>query len=202
MNTKWVKSQKVVNFPFKNFDPTPYLASVPQETILRHKDLLEQQQLYRSTAQATAFCDDEIQEFDMEMDLVEGASNNNNKNLNNINNNNNSSYSNNNLNTTLTINQNHRVCDVIQENGETNDYDDDEQPIEEVTETNSTKINNQQVHMRTNPRKRLVSTSLTKTPVIDGEFIDYNNHQLKPNQDPFDLKYQLYAVVVSFDLIC
>lgn len=189
MNTKWVKSQKVVNFPFKNFDPTPYLASVPQETILRHKDLLEQQQTYRSTAQATAFCDDEIQEFDMEMDMVEDASNN-------INNNNNSSYSNNNLNSTLTINQNHRVCEVIRENGEPNDYDDE--PIVEVIETNSTKINNQQIHMRTNPRKRLVSTSLTKTPVIDGEFIDYNNHQLKPNQDPFDLKYQLYAVVVSY----
>ena len=96
----------------------------------------------------------------------------------------------------MTINQNHRVCEVIRENGEPNDFDDESKA--EVTETNSTKINNQQVHMRTNPRKRLVSTSLTKTPVIDGEFIDYNNHQLKPNQDPFDLKYQLYAVVVSY----
>jgi len=30
-----------VHFPFDDFDPTPYLASVPQETILRHKELLE-----------------------------------------------------------------------------------------------------------------------------------------------------------------
>ncbi|RZC35813.1 ubiquitin carboxyl-terminal hydrolase 32, partial [Asbolus verrucosus] len=39
VNNKWVKTQKVVNFPFKDFDPTAYLASVPQETILRHLQL-------------------------------------------------------------------------------------------------------------------------------------------------------------------
>ncbi|KAF5294350.1 hypothetical protein FQR65_LT10803 [Abscondita terminalis] len=44
VNNKWVKTQKVVNFPFKNFDPTAYLASVPQETILRHQQLLEKRQ--------------------------------------------------------------------------------------------------------------------------------------------------------------
>ena len=30
---RWVKSQKVVNFPFKDFDPTDYLASVPRQTV-------------------------------------------------------------------------------------------------------------------------------------------------------------------------
>lgn len=42
-NGKWIKTQKAVNFPFDNFDPTPYLASVPQETILRHKQLKEEE---------------------------------------------------------------------------------------------------------------------------------------------------------------
>jgi ubiquitin carboxyl-terminal hydrolase 6/32 len=37
---KWVKSQKVVEFPRKSFDPTDYLASVPRETLLRHADLI------------------------------------------------------------------------------------------------------------------------------------------------------------------
>lgn len=46
-------------------------------------------------------------------------------------------------------------------------------------------------------RKRLVSTSLTKTPVIDGEFTDFHDHRLVNGQDPYDMKYQLYAVVVS-----
>lgn len=39
LNGKWVKSQKVVNFPFKNFEPTAYLASIPRQTVLRHKQL-------------------------------------------------------------------------------------------------------------------------------------------------------------------
>lgn len=39
MNSKWVKTHKIVNFPFNDFDPTSYLASVPQETILRHRHL-------------------------------------------------------------------------------------------------------------------------------------------------------------------
>lgn len=49
----------------------------------------------------------------------------------------------------------------------------------------------------TKMRKRLVSTSLIKSPVIDGAFIDYHTHNLNDGQDPFDLKYKLYAVVVS-----
>ena len=152
MNNKWVKSQKVVNFPFENFDPTPYLASVPQETILRHKELLEQ----KSKNIRNHDCDDEITEFDLENEISASES---------------------------------RVCDIIQENG---DATDGEQ--EEKSPTRS------QPHHSIKPsrRKRLVSTSLTKTPVVDGEFIDYNNHKLKPNADPFDLKYKLYAVVVSF----
>lgn len=47
-------------------------------------------------------------------------------------------------------------------------------------------------------RKRLISTSLTKTPVMDHELVDYNNHKLTENSDPFDLKYKLYAVIVSY----
>jgi hypothetical protein len=39
VNGKWVKSQKVVDFPFKDFDPTAYLASVPKHTVVRHREL-------------------------------------------------------------------------------------------------------------------------------------------------------------------
>jgi hypothetical protein len=39
VNGKWVKSQKVVNFPFNDFDPTAYLASVPKHTVVRHREL-------------------------------------------------------------------------------------------------------------------------------------------------------------------
>ncbi|XP_059478649.1 ubiquitin carboxyl-terminal hydrolase 32 [Neocloeon triangulifer] len=43
VNNKWIKSQKVVEFPRNNFDPTEFLASVPKETLLRHAELLEEE---------------------------------------------------------------------------------------------------------------------------------------------------------------
>ena len=45
-------------------------------------------------------------------------------------------------------------------------------------------------------RERLVSTSLTQTPVVDSALQDFHQHRLMPGVDPFDLKYRLYAVVV------
>ncbi|XP_068211640.1 ubiquitin carboxyl-terminal hydrolase 32 isoform X1 [Palaemon carinicauda] len=41
VGNKWVKSQKIVDFPLKDFDPTEYLASVPRQTIHLHKAELE-----------------------------------------------------------------------------------------------------------------------------------------------------------------
>lgn len=170
VNNKWVKSQKVVNFPFSDFDPTPYLASVPQETILRHKELLENQNDDREKNLRNYDCDDEIIEFDRENSFI-------NKNINNNNN-----------------------CDVIQENDDDNETCSNEQ-CADVTQnkkyiSNHKRINNNSCS-NNKQRQRLVSTSLTRTPVIDGEFIDFHDHQLKEGDDPFNLKYQLYAVVVS-----
>lgn len=50
-------------------------------------------------------------------------------------------------------------------------------------------------------RERLVSTSLTQTPVVDSALQDFHQHRLMPGVDPFDLKYRLYAVVVSTSLV-
>uniref|UniRef100_A0A8D8Y4L7 ubiquitinyl hydrolase 1 n=1 Tax=Cacopsylla melanoneura TaxID=428564 RepID=A0A8D8Y4L7_9HEMI len=41
IQNKWVKCQKVVNFPHADFDPTSYLAKVPKTNILRHRRLSE-----------------------------------------------------------------------------------------------------------------------------------------------------------------
>lgn len=169
-----MKSQKVVNFPFKNFDPTPYLASVPQETILRHKELLEEKRLTAMKNIRNHDCDDEIIEFDLENQI--GLSFNDDSDI-------------------------HHSCDAISE-------DSNEDGISEnLGASNKTSANNYLDKKKNisntylqSTRKRLVSTSLTKTPVIDGEFVDYNGHKLKSNEDPFDLKYHLYAVVVSFTL--
>ncbi|XP_050522495.1 ubiquitin carboxyl-terminal hydrolase 32 [Daktulosphaira vitifoliae] len=66
---KWVKSHKVVKFPFKNFDPTDYLASVPKHTVLRNRELrnisdktkdkfltMDEEDLIYSSSTNTDFC--------------------------------------------------------------------------------------------------------------------------------------------------
>lgn len=47
-------------------------------------------------------------------------------------------------------------------------------------------------------RGRLESTSLLRTPVLDENLEDFHMHHLQEGQNAFDLKYQLYAVVVRF----
>lgn len=46
---KWVKSQKVVNFPFDHFNPTSYLAAVPKQTVIRHHQLKAEMALKESS---------------------------------------------------------------------------------------------------------------------------------------------------------
>ncbi|XP_027228164.1 ubiquitin carboxyl-terminal hydrolase 32 isoform X2 [Penaeus vannamei] len=41
VGNKWIKSQKIVDFPLRDFDPTEYLASVPRQTIHLHRAELE-----------------------------------------------------------------------------------------------------------------------------------------------------------------
>lgn len=45
-------------------------------------------------------------------------------------------------------------------------------------------------------RKRLESTSLSRTPIDDTALQDFHQHRLKNEENVFDLKYNLYAVVV------
>ncbi|XP_037024901.1 ubiquitin carboxyl-terminal hydrolase 32 isoform X4 [Bradysia coprophila] len=171
VNNKWVKSQKVVNFPFKNFDPTPYLASVPQETILRHKELSEQHGTANATDKKCKMeIDDEIGEFDRENFIG-------------------------------SIDEN-EVAEEAMALDEVDGKDDEQiesSPANGVSKmsvrhsmNNATK---RQSTRSTVGRQRLVSSSLTQTPVIDGHLVDYHNHKLEDGQDPYDLKYQLYAVV-------
>ena len=40
VNSRWIKSHKIVDFPLTQLDPTGYLAAVPAATLTRHKELL------------------------------------------------------------------------------------------------------------------------------------------------------------------
>lgn len=74
LNNKWVKSQKVVSFPVSDFDPTAYLASVPQETILRQKELKEKYDIIEEDNQ------DYIAMNDVSENIDEVSTNNDNNN--------------------------------------------------------------------------------------------------------------------------
>eukprot|EP00095_Tigriopus_kingsejongensis_P012381 snap_masked-scaffold190_size271632-processed-gene-1.19 protein:Tk12381 transcript:snap_masked-scaffold190_size271632-processed-gene-1.19-mRNA-1 annotation:"ubiquitin carboxyl-terminal hydrolase 32" len=39
VNGRWIKSHKIVDFPIKGFDPTPFLAAVPAKTVQRYRAL-------------------------------------------------------------------------------------------------------------------------------------------------------------------
>lgn len=170
VNNKWVKSQKVVNFPFKDFDPTPYLASVPQETILRHKELKEHGCMKANiSSSSSSFDSDETATAEHPIDDcieedVSGAEN-----------------------------ESNRADIATNSNGNKDANNPHPNPKQKRISTTSKRLNEDTLTRR----KRLVSTSLTKSPVIDGAFIDYNDHNLHDGQDNFDLKYRLYAVVVS-----
>lgn len=224
-----MKSQKVVNFPFKNFDPTPYLASVPQETILRHKELLEHGVtgsiltngiLNSSNAHIEMDCSisemtpehsiisDSIREddaldaessvADLNMDTtyeitgksdeIHSLSENHTDTLN-----------------TSARQMNNSTSTKLNSSSATNNHSNSNiSSNSRIEQSPSAKASAHPVTRRVSSnkatltmRKRLASTSLTKTPVIDGAFVDYHNHRLDDGQDPFDMKYKLYAVVVS-----
>lgn len=164
MNNKLVKTQKVVNFPFKDFDPTAYLASVPQETILRHKQLLQEKADQPELELSTESQPERIaEESDSPLNDVSSSE------------------------TDRSNNECSQHCKLLKECEKTS--------VCEVNKTAKGKTNERTGKVRA----RLESTSLAKTPIIDEHLKDYHQHQLLPGQDPFDLRYQLYAVVVSLN---
>lgn len=188
-----------MNFPFKDFDPTPYLASVPQETILRHKEISDNlhdniDKNERHPKMCNIDCDEQTNK--------NTANNQINNNLQEASIPSSSSQINNRINEKDIIENNFRT--YLTEDDENIEEDDDVDSLQDDGE-NRNSINDLPVLSPTKEttlerRKRLISTSLTKTPVIDGEFTDFHNHILNEGEDPFNLKYQLYAVVVSIFL--
>lgn len=205
VNNKWVKSQKVVNFPFKDFDPTPYLASLPQETILRHKELIEHGNTSvltngflsssnssidndSSTGELTSehsIMSDSIKEVDT-VDIERTSNTNNKHHSNEITD----------VNHSLPHGMEKLVNGPIAGSTKANISNKMELSVGSKPSAHSSKRNNA-INTANKMRKRLVSTSLIKSPIIDGAFVDYHKHNLDEDQDPFDLKYKLYAVVVS-----
>ncbi|XP_040155905.1 ubiquitin carboxyl-terminal hydrolase 32 isoform X2 [Anopheles arabiensis] len=223
VNGKWVKSQKVVNFPYEDFDPTPYLASVPQETILRHRDLLEGVASGPRGDGRNRDCHEEFVEFDREMSMIDEASDEISLSSLRINGVKGSSDggdsddcgNNNNRQSDQSADEEQRSSIIIpaiagsnhvasarylhesdlMAGGGSSSYAGGSDSPAASTSTVRIKSASSVRSSDSTRRQRLVSTSLTKTPVIDGEFTDFHKHHLKPECDPFELKYQLYAAV-------
>lgn len=222
VNGKWVKSQKVVHFPFDNFDPTPYLAAVPQETVLRHRELKEMRVVTESVPEENELTESTNEQFPVERFTAQESRGNingnesasisdliieqggqlsdvNNEQVNNIINLQNQTQLLDNcsnivgrLNDSITINRKVEDNQKI-ENGQ-------EKVLDNVAAmmANSLQSNDEMGDSQTmTRRRRLISTSLTKTPIIDGAFEDFHQHKLRVGEDNFDPKYKLYAVVVS-----
>uniref|UniRef100_A0A182JE81 ubiquitinyl hydrolase 1 n=1 Tax=Anopheles atroparvus TaxID=41427 RepID=A0A182JE81_ANOAO len=203
VNGKWVKSQKVVNFPYEDFDPTPYLASVPQETILRHRDLLDG----TLGDGRNRDCHEEFVEFDREMSMIdEGADDEVSLASSQLNGHDGDGEPVNNNETTDGLEREEQRSSIISPViVGTNHVAVRDGSVDGASVTGQSTIGS--VALRTKSastsvrssdstrRQRLVSTSLTKTPIIDGELTDYHKHHLKADCDPFELKYQLYAAV-------
>lgn len=190
-----------MNFPFKDFDPTPYLASVPQETILRHKEISDNlhdniDKNERHPKMCNIDCDDKFEQTNYNA----AANNQINNNLQEASIPSSSSQINNKINEKDIIENNFRTyLTEDDEDGEEEEEDVDgfQDDGENRNSINDLPVLNPTKETTLERRKRLISTSLTKTPVIDGEFTDFHNHILNEGEDPFNLKYQLYAVVVS-----
>lgn len=189
-----MKSQKVVNFPFKDFDPTPYLASIPQETILRHKELLEHGSAKATTMHGplnSSSSSLDTTEISPEHSVITDSI----KEIETIDNGSDDTMS---ESTAQPDDSNYYQSS----NSHTAVLSDPAMRTSHHSSTPKSTANSSKRNIQSNPsanmRKRLVSTSLTKSPVIDGAFIDHHNHNLNEGVDPFDLKYKLYAVVVGY----
>ncbi|KOB64774.1 Ubiquitin carboxyl-terminal hydrolase [Operophtera brumata] len=136
VNNKWIKSQKVVNFPFQDFDPTDYLASGEsgqEETELRGTE----------TARATG---------------VDQPA--------------------------------HRARQRRQPRGLP--------PAPTAAQPGPLRPQVQALCRRGKCHYRVLEASSLRTaPVSDDNLEDFHQHLLMHSQDPFELKYRLYAVVAS-----
>lgn len=232
VNSKWVKTQKVVNFPFKDFDPTAYLASVPQETILRHRQLLEEKM--RKEEEEENRQGDKILE-DVRETSVSSTRSSIEENIKLLSDNGFSSQK-----YDVNNSMDSKQCDINNSNDKENkETVVSKKEIEDSSNLNGAMCNGEQCKLLecgkegnegcvsvgskdggkdevdrvapgtprqrperiTKVRSRLISTSLLKTPIIDEHLKDYHEHKLLPGQDPFDLKYQLYAVVSHSGLL-
>nr|CAD7433317.1 unnamed protein product [Timema monikensis] len=159
VNGKWVKSQKIVNFPFDDFDPTAYLASVPKHTVVRHQEL-------KLTGDINLM-DKVDHQHPVPLYGSEEA-------------------------ISLAIARKNVECSLVEIVPSREALNCESETKIDISLRNGTLPNIRQSVLA---RERLESTSLVRTPVTDGALQDFHQHRIIEKNDPFSLKYRLYAIV-------
>ena len=206
LNGRWIKSHKIVDFPSQNFDPTDYLAAIPQQTIRRHRELMCNGLTSSSRTSKIVFnhCNGTIKEGS------EGESSNRDS-IDDLNDDPDTEeeYE------PKMVNGVHDVDSLASEkalnrsdpatSGYVTAIEDENEETEEVFETESDEVilkchsNRNAIFSPTAERRRSrqQSTSLMRNPIEDDNLKDFHEHRLSKSKDPFDISYQMYSMVVS-----
>jgi len=209
VNSRWIKSHKIVDFPLNSLDPTNYLAAVPSATLSRHRELLAagiaskprssllaNYSSFSSVAPIQESSEPNSLVAEPELGLEVGEE----------------------LKDNSKVRQT-SVCSNIDINDVDACIDDSEDPndsgiessggngghptLERGASSNSDVFDNvenasvelRNSNVRPSIRTRQISTSLVKDPVVDDNLQDFHGHLLEPGKDPLDVKYNMYAMV-------
>jgi len=181
VNSRWIKSHKIVDFPLTSLDPTNYLAAVPAATLTRYKELVASggrlRASLRSTATAcniqTIFEGSEPSSIVETQDPVEVGH------------------------IDLCLEDNEDPDDSgIESNGSHPTLERGVSACSDVFDQDQEEFGHVEIRKQDyKPRIRQISTSLVKDPVVDDNLKDFHQHHLSPGRDPLDVKYDMYAMV-------
>ena len=200
LNGRWIKSHKIVDFPAHKFDPTDYLAAIPQQTIRRHTELLNGG-ILRTNRVIFNQCNGTIKE------ASEGESGSNIDSV--------EDEDEDILNYEPLVNGLHdnSLDDSAVGKSDTSGFvtssleEEDLGEVEEVFEAENDVIHKCHKNAIFSPtaerkRSRQQSTSLMRHPIEDDNLKDFHEHRLVGGKDPFDMSYEMYSMVVSVCFHC
>ena len=181
VNSRWIKSHKIVDFPLTSLDPTNYLAAVPAATLARHKELVAagagagklRPSLRPAPIQTIQEGSEPSSIVTTEPDTVDVAE------------------------VELCVTEDTDTEDPndsgIESNGSHPSGLHHGDVFEAGDQEEAVKVDLRKHDGR--PRTRQISTSLVKDPVMDDNLKDFHQHHLDPGRDPLDVKYKMYAMV-------
>jgi len=167
VNHRWIKSHKAVQFPYTDLDLTTYLAAIPCETILRHREL-------KNNLYSNATLSDSLEDDAPSTTAKHSSSS--------------PSSSTSSTSSTSSSSSSAPTVAVAVPPSSTTSHSSTIGRPPKLTRADI-------VNGNESTRKRLESTSLITHPVHDEDLIDFHQHRLLPGYQNLDIAYNLYAAV-------